>query len=117
MSGYDSWILQTEEGLYLQTEEGDFLTIEGTPSDLFPSNPDVVPVPDNNLVCDRTGFMVTVEEGLKKEWTGAMVRKESYEPRHPQDFVRARPERTVGSPRPEQPDLFLDYDSVTPDSY
>lgn len=67
------------------------------------------PPSPNYLICDRTGFKVPVEEGLKKEWTGAMVRKESWEPRHPQDLVRAKIEKEQkGSPRPEQQDEFIE---------
>jgi hypothetical protein len=67
-----------------------------------------LPPPNNYLICDRTGFRVSVKEGLKKEWTGKMVRKESWEPRHPQDLNRGRAtERERGSPRPEQSDNFI----------
>lgn len=62
----------------------------------------------NSLICDRTGFRVPVSTGLRREWTGAMVRPQSWEPRHPQDMVRARPaERAAGSPRPEGPDVYV----------
>ena len=62
----------------------------------------------NNLICDRTGFRVPVSEGLKREWNGRMVRKQSWEPRHPQDYIRARTtEESKGSPRPEQADVFI----------
>lgn len=65
-----------------------------------------LPPPPNYLICDRTGFRVRVSEGLRQEWTGALVRAESWEPRHQQDFVRARAEHSKGSPRPEQQDTF-----------
>jgi len=55
------------------------------------------PPKPNYLICDRTGFRVPVSEGLVEEWTGAMVRKSSWEPRHPQDFVRSRPNPEEGS--------------------
>lgn len=66
-------------------------------------------VPSNYEICDRTGFKVP-RGTLKREWSGAMVRPESWEPRHPLDFVRARPERQRGSPRPEQSDVFIQDD-------
>lgn len=65
-----------------------------------------LPPKPNYLICDRTGFKLPVAEGLRKEWTGYLVRKESLDRRHPQEFVRARPERAKGSPRPEPDDIF-----------
>lgn len=63
----------------------------------------------NYEICDRTGFKVP-RGTLKREWNGAMVRPQSWEARHPQDFVRGRPEHQKGSPRPEQPDTFIQDD-------
>ena len=63
--------------------------------------------PSNYLICERTGFRVSVKEGLRREWTGAMVRKQSWEARHPQDFVRSKMESQKGSERPEQTDRFI----------
>ena len=42
---------------------------------------------DWNALCDRCGFKHKAST-LKEEWTGFMVCKTCYEPRHPQDFVR-----------------------------
>lgn len=66
------------------------------------------PPAQNDLVCERTGFVVSVSEGLKKEWTGRLVRQSSWEPRHQQDFVRAMPEHQRGSPAPERQDQFVE---------
>lgn len=63
-------------------------------------------VPSNYLICDRTGFKIPVSEGLREEWNGLKVRRESWEPRHPQDFVRGVDENQKGSPRPEGADSF-----------
>ncbi len=38
-------------------------------------------------ICERTGFKVLASK-TRKEWTGRIVRTESYENRHPQDFVK-----------------------------
>lgn len=76
---------------------------EGTPIE----NPTATTVPSNYLICDRTGFKQKVSDGLKTEWTGNMVRKESFERRHPQDLVRSTPDKQKGSPRPEQEDNFI----------
>ena len=77
------------------------------------------PGEDNPLICDRTGFKVPVSKGLQKEWTGAMVRPESWEARHPLDFMRARStERHSGSPRNEPADVFIDpYAGFLTDEY
>jgi hypothetical protein len=44
---------------------------------------------DHYVICDRTGFKVRASE-TQREWTGARVRRQSFEARHPQDFVRGR---------------------------
>lgn len=65
------------------------------------------------VVCDRTGFVI-YDDDARKEWNGLLVRSESWEPRHPQDFVRGRVDRqTVPDPRPRPNDVFLDTNDVT----
>jgi hypothetical protein len=55
---------------------------------------------------DRTGFRVRGDESIK-EWTGAIVARGDYEPRHPQDFVRGKADRVaVPDPRSEPADTF-----------
>lgn len=62
---------------------------------------------DHLVVCDRTGFRVLASEA-RKEWTGAIVRGRSWEPRHPQDFVRAKADQqAVTNARPMAADRFL----------
>lgn len=43
---------------------------------------------DHWVECQRCAFTYRNSE-MKKEWTGLIVCKPCYEPRHPQDFVRA----------------------------
>lgn len=74
-----------------------------------PQNPNVVDIPSNDEICDRTGFKVP-RGTLRKTWDGLMVRPQSWEPRHSQDFVRPRPEHPKGSPRPEPEDVFIEDD-------
>lgn len=78
----------------------------------------VVGEEDHYLICDRTGFKIALAEGLRKEWNGRMVRKASWEARHPQDFLKPRAEsERDGSPRPEPEDRAItdDYpNGVTP---
>lgn len=54
----------------------------------------------HNVICDRTGFKVKSTD-VSQEWNGLVVRRASWEARHPQDFVRAvRDDQSVGIPRP-----------------
>ena len=57
---------------------------------------------------ERTGFKVRAEK-TKREWTGRIVRDQSWEARQPQDFVRGvRDDQTVPDPRPRQlPWVFI----------
>ncbi len=60
-----------------------------------------------NRICDRTGFKIKAED-TRKEWNNLIVRKESWEPRHPQDLIRSKPDhQQVPDPRTPQPDVFL----------
>jgi hypothetical protein len=77
------------------------------------TNPNAISVPSNYEICDRTGFRVRRGQ-LKETWDGLKVRRKSWEPRHPQDFVRGRAEKPKGSTRPEQEDRFIE-DEITPD--
>lgn len=68
-----------------------------------------------NRICERTGFKVKAE-GTQKEWNNRIVRKESYEPRQPQDLIKSRPDRQqVRDPRTEAADRFLATNEVTRD--
>ena len=71
---------------------------------------------DNYLICDYSGFRVTVDEGLVQNYYGWKTRQKDWEPRHPQDLVRTRTEDLRGSERPEQDDVFLATNEVTADS-
>ena len=56
---------------------------------------------DYLMVCDRTGYVIRSSEA-RKEWTGHIVRQQSWEPRHAQDFVRGIPDnQTVPEARPD----------------
>lgn len=67
---------------------------------------------DHNVVCDRTGRKFKRSQ-CRKTWDGLIVRKESWEPRHPQDFLRARPDhQQVSDPRSEPDDYFLSTNEV-----
>ena len=57
-------------------------------------------------ICDRCGFEYQSYE-LKTEWTGNKVCRACWEPRHPQDFVRAvKDEQAVPWTRPEPAPLY-----------
>ena len=50
---------------------------------------------------DRTGFTEWASNTVK-EWTGAIVHRRRFEPRHPQDFLRARrDDMRISDPRPD----------------
>lgn len=60
-----------------------------------------------NFVCDVCGQKYKSGDG-KKRWDGLMVCPNDWEPRHPQDFLRAVPDRqAVPWSRPETPDVFV----------
>ncbi len=62
---------------------------------------------EHYLICDRSGRQMRASES-RREWTGAVVHKDEYEARHPQDFVRARPERqAVAISRSPQIDRYM----------
>jgi hypothetical protein len=71
---------------------------------------------DFNRICDRCGVKVKASE-TRKEWTGWIVcKKDCWEPRHPQEFVRGkRDNQRVQNPRPEPTDNFLEEDEITAD--
>ena len=59
------------------------------------------------VICDRSGFKVRMSETVK-EWTGLRVAQRFADKRHPQDQVRAVPDRQgVPDARPEPPDAYL----------
>lgn len=56
---------------------------------------------DHNVICDLSGFEVKRSDCLKR-WDGLLVRRQDWEPRHPQDFLRVKPDRIrVADPRPD----------------
>ena len=61
------------------------------------------------VVCDICGFEFYDDE-VKTTWDGKVVCEKDWEPRHPQDFVRARPDKiSVDEPRrPEPEDVFVE---------
>ena len=62
---------------------------------------------DHYVIDDVTGQKVPASE-TRKQWNGAVVSRENFEPRHPQDFVKGRPERyRVRDPRPRPLDVFV----------
>ncbi len=71
---------------------------------------------DNNVICDYSGFKVKAGE-CRLMWNGLLVKKEFWEPRHPQDFVKGKKDRQRAAiVRNEQTDTFLSTNEVTADS-
>jgi hypothetical protein len=68
---------------------------------------------DSNAICDCCGFKLKQSQ-LRKRWDGAMVCDADWEARHPQDDVKARPERNnVRNARPEPAPRFLEANEIT----
>lgn len=57
---------------------------------------------DHWVECERTGKIIRASDA-REEWTGLIVAKEEWEPRHPQDMLRPRADHTAaqGLVRPE----------------
>jgi len=69
----------------------------------------------NNAICAVCGFKWKANQ-LRLRWDGQWVCPKDWEPRHPLDFVRAkRDDQTPEVGRPEQEDVFIKANSVTPD--
>ena len=67
---------------------------------------------DYNVRDDRTGFKQKRSQCVK-QWDNVITRKQSAEPRHPQDFIRARADRQqVPDPRTGGETVFLEVDEV-----
>jgi hypothetical protein len=50
-------------------------------------------------ISDRSGFRYRLRD-MKKEWTGALVGKDEYEPKHPQLYPPRHRRRSAGSAGP-----------------
>lgn len=66
-------------------------------------------------ISDRSGFRYRLRD-MKKEWTGALVGPDEYEPKHPQLYPprhRADPQ-ALRDPRPDQAEALQVYvDQIT----
>lgn len=59
---------------------------------------------DHNVICDYSGFKCKRSD-CRMTWDGKLVRKDFWEPRHPQDIIRPhRDDSSVQDARPPQPD-------------
>lgn len=68
-------------------------------------------------ICDRTGFPMRAEDA-RTEWTGAIVHKDVWEARHPQDSVRGRADnQVVPNARPRPLDVFVEPNEVQASDY
>lgn len=70
---------------------------------------------DSNAICDVCGFKHKQSQ-LRKRWDGAMVCQKDWEPRHPQDLIRPRPERQhIQNARVEPAPRFVEASEITAD--
>jgi hypothetical protein len=66
---------------------------------------------DWNAICDSCGKKVKASQ-LRQRWDGFMVCKDDWEPRHEQDFVRARQDK-ISVPFVRSPtEIFVVVDSL-----
>jgi hypothetical protein len=62
------------------------------------------------VICQRCSFRYQAHQ-LRKEWTGFMVCEYCYDPRHPQDYVKAVPDdMRVPYTRPENTTVSVEAD-------
>ena len=64
-------------------------------------------------ISDRSGFRYRLRD-MKKEWTGALVGPDEYEPKHPQLYPpKVGPDpQALRNPRPDQPEGLQVYVGV-----
>ena len=64
-------------------------------------------------ISDRSGFRYRLRD-MKKEWTGALVGRDEYEPKHPQLYPpKAGPDpQALKDPRPDQAEALQVYVGV-----
>jgi hypothetical protein len=61
---------------------------------------------DSYLIDDETGLKIRRSDAVKR-WDGAIVHRNVTNPRHPQDFVRAKRDKQLADMvRPRTPDVF-----------
>ena len=67
------------------------------------------------MICDRCGFK-TRRSDMRKTWDNLWVCKDDWEPRHPQDFVKAKYDRQrVPVARTEPENYFVSDNENTAD--
>jgi hypothetical protein len=64
------------------------------------------------VCCDRCGGEFYASE-MRREWTGLIVCRSDWEPRHPQDFKKGVPDRQNPAwVRPEPADTFVEFGTI-----
>ncbi len=70
---------------------------------------------DNLVICDICGKRA-YRSKMKKTWDNLITHPKCYDPRHPQELIKARKDKvSVRDPRPEGQDVFLSPGDVTAD--
>jgi len=68
---------------------------------------------DRLAICDRCGFVYYLSE-LRKTWDGLLCCPKDWEPEHPSNFARVRPERPRNvEGRPDSEPTFVAVNEVT----
>lgn len=61
----------------------------------------------HKFICDVDG-MAYYSEDKRIKWDGAVVHKDNWEPRHPQELIKAvREDTSIKDARPEAEDVFI----------
>lgn len=69
---------------------------------------------DNYFICPICGLKKRVSDG-RYQWDKEFVCKDDWDPRHPQELIKARKDRISACiSRPEAIDTFIDVGDVTP---
>jgi len=68
---------------------------------------------DHWVICQRSGKVIRASDAVR-EWTGLIVARDKAEPRHPQDFVRAKEDHqeAKGVVNTEPTDSFVLFDTA-----
>ena len=113
MTLYGKHNLLLESGDALLLENGFNLLLESDFGASLENTNATTDNPNNYEQDDRSGFRQYPGDLIRDGQTGGMVRKKSYDPRHPQESIRSTTDSQRGPQNPEGEDVFLADGEVT----